>query len=213
MRRMTKQLFDRSKPHQDILAECTARLAETSVVRKDKVIDKLGYADVVDSINWDAIAERLKTGVVQASRAAAEAEAEAAGKPKPTVDLFPVAEAFFKADAQAKKAMLTGQRTPGRVDAKGNPYDDSFPGRYIAHGHGKKCVGYVIATYADGRFAAYVTELRRAQANGKLTKLKEMGERVTRRLVDEGKPGQVPTIAKHAGVTDLTAIPARKTGK
>jgi hypothetical protein len=174
---MTEQRFADSQLYVDVLKACEESLDLFSQFNKRAIMRFLNNEAFTDTIRWDWIVRKIEEGHQMPS-----------GK----VQLIAVAESFFKAKAKDKAAMGT---------------DASFPGNYIATGYGKRTAGWVLATYADGRFALYKVKQVANNITGRNNRNRALGEFVSQRLASEGNTARAIEIAKATGIPVPTPTP------
>lgn len=173
---MTEARFAESELHQKVLKACTDALVNVGQFRKARIMDEVNDAAMIDSVRWDWIVRKIRKGN---------------SMPSGKVELIAVAESFFKADRKKKAAMHVDYVTKE---------SDSFPGKYVAQGCGKRTAGWVLATFAEGRFALYKAELMRKNSDGKKRNLEDFAATTTNSLKALGENGQVNQIAAIAGI-------------
>lgn len=178
-RNMTEQRFADSQLYTDVLAACEKALLFEGQINKLNIMRECHNEALVDNIRWDWIIKKIS-----ASK----------DMPGGEVQLIPVAERFFKANAKTKAAMHVDPSDPSYVAGV------SFPGKYIAHGYGKRISGWVLATHAEGRFALYKVDLMRKNAEGRTRKLKEFAGSAVKALAKNGENARAAQIAKVAGL-------------
>jgi hypothetical protein len=180
---MTDALFTQSDLHQKVLDACRAALVAEQCFRKDEIMKTVRDVFLIDAVRWDWIVKKLKADK---------------SFPGGGVDLIPVAESFFKANAMEKAAMKADY--PAGEDPTQYKHHPAFPGKWTATGFGKRTAGWVMATYADGRFALYKAELAMKNVNGRAKQNRELGAAVTRQLISQGNTAKVAEIAKVTGI-------------
>jgi hypothetical protein len=183
---VTDAVFQRATVQMMVYEECLTRLNAGGMFRKADILASLGLEDVADRIWWEQILKRLKAGF----------NAFTDGKnysDQPVVELYPVVERFFRADAdaQAKQAIESGIKTIGRE------WDDSWPAHYLAGGYGKKTAGWVLAHHANGRFAIHRTDMDVRRISGLKNRIAAQARTVMKEISDTNN---VRSLAQKAGI-------------
>lgn len=173
---MTESLFAASDLHQKVLAAARKALLADGCFHKEDIMKEAKDVFLIDAVRWDWIVRKLTADK---------------SFPGGGVELISVAEFFFKASAKTKAAMNTDYTYK---------HEDSFPGKYVAQGYGKRTAGWVLATFAEGRFALYKAELSKKNADGRTKQNQALGTAVTGKLISEGKTAKVAAIAQASGI-------------
>jgi hypothetical protein len=176
---MTERTFAESELYTNVLTACEKALATQGQFHKLDIMKKLKNEALVNDMRWDWIVRKLQAGH---------------DMPGGKVELISVAESFFSAKPKARAAMLLDEDDPKYVK------ELSFAGKYVAHGYGKRTAGWVLATYAEGRFALYKVKLSSALIKGRVIANRRFGTGVTKKLLSDGKPDKVAQIAHAAGI-------------
>lgn len=184
---VTDAVFQKATVQMMVYNECRVRLNRDGLFNKDEVLEHLGLTDVADRIWWEQIVKRLKAGLTAFTQ-------KKNYNDRPEVEIYPVVRAFFKADSDAKQAMQTGVKTATRQ------WDDSFTGRYLAGGYGKKTAGWVLAHHANGRFAIRRAEVMIDRMNGIKGRIANEADTVVKKLISDGTTANVTTLATKAGI-------------
>jgi hypothetical protein len=180
---MTERTFAESELYQNVLAACEKALAGSGQFNKLDIMKKVKNEALTNDMRWDWIIKKITDGHHM---------------PGGRVELISVAESFFKASDKARAAMLLDEDDPKYTK------ELSFPGKYCAHGYGKRTAGWVLATYAEGRFALYKVKLSGALTKGRVHATRKFGSTVAKRLVTDGTPGKAAEIATAAGIRQPT---------
>jgi hypothetical protein len=136
---LRKAAAEKSDIYRAIKFKAMDYLAEVGAFKKETVMADLRLEIFNDSIRWDYIRDMIQ-----------EADKEA------SVDLIPMAEAYFKFRIQVDDKIL--RNTPA--------LRQRIPERFIAMGHGKKTAGYVRAIPENGHFVTVVARNKNARAIG-----------------------------------------------
>jgi hypothetical protein len=176
---MTERIFAESELYQNVLAACEKALAGSGQFNKLDIMKKVRNEALTNDMRWDWIIKKITDGHHM---------------PGGKVELISVAESFFKASSKARAAMMLDEDDPKYTK------ELSFAGKYVAHGYGKRTAGWVLATYAEGRFALYKVRLSSSLTKGRAHANRQFGSTVAKKLVTDGTPGKAAEIASAAGV-------------
>jgi hypothetical protein len=169
---MTEALFASSDLHQKVLNDCIGKLMIDGCFRKEEVMADVHDSFLIDSVRWDWIVKKL---------------IDDKSWPGGSINLIPVAESFFKAKAAEKRAMQITD-------------DPLLVGTYMAHGYGKRTAGWVMGTFAEGRFALWKADMAQKNIAGRKKQNGEFGKAITKQLIHGGKTEKVVEIAKVTGI-------------
>ena len=186
---MTERVFTESALYNEVLVACETALLNSGQFHKREIMKGCHNEAFTEVIRWDWVVKKIEAGHRM---------------PGGEVHLIPVAESFFKAKSSKEKAaMLLDESDPAYTK------DSSFPGKFVAQGYGKRTAGWVLGTFAGGRFALYKVKVSLNQVKGRADNARKLGRSVAKQLIAAGTPDKAAEIMRTAGLKPPLAIKQR----